>query len=53
MSGKVNMIPTLRKIRGAILANLGEYRDIVKGGTVKKITLYLVFPHIQLSLIHI
>ena len=34
MFGKVNMIP--RKISGAILANLGEYRDIVKEAQLKK-----------------
>ena len=35
VSGEVNMIPTLRKIWG------GQSRDIVRGGPVKKTTLYL------------
>ena len=40
------MIPTLRKIRGASPCKFGrgsQYRDIVRGGQLKKNTLYMVY----------
>ena len=45
MSGKVNMIPTLRKFRGGGHSKQiwggGQSKDIFRGGPVKKNTLYL------------
>ena len=43
MSGEVNVIPTLREIRGGASPSKfggGQSRDIFRGGPVKKITLY-------------
>ena len=45
MSGEVNVIPTLREIRGGASPSKfggGQSRDIFRGGPVKKITLYKV-----------
>ena len=39
MSGEVNVIPTLREIRGGASPSKfggGQYRDIVRGGQLKK-----------------
>ena len=43
MSGEVNVIPTLREIRGGASPSKfggGQSRDIFRGGPVKKITLH-------------
>ena len=47
MSGEVNVIPTLREIRGGASPSKfggGQSRDIFRGGPVKKITLYIMIP---------
>ena len=44
MSGEVNVIPTLREIRGGASPSKfggGQSRDIFRGVPVKKITLYV------------
>ena len=51
MSGEVNVIPTLREIRGGASPSKfggGQSRDIFRGGPVKKTTLYNI-PFVQYS----